>query len=428
MDGQVLAYALGLTTFTAVVFGLAPARGAARFDVVSSLKADHGGSTARQTMRRTLVGAQVAVSTALLLWSGLFVRSLERIHDVNPGFDATGVLLATVTFDRGPARENAEILTALQQRVRNSGAVQAAGLASIVPLAMSGREEFDVSIADAAGGTQRKSVFANRLAPGWFGTVRIPLFAGRDFSWDDRDGAPRVAIVNETLARRFWNGDALGKQVVHNRRTLEVVGVVRDSKYWTLGETIAPTLYLPFRQGDAQAMTLHVRTADPRAATRVILAEMQQLAPGLSVHIESMTEAVAVAVRPAQFGAAATAAFGTVAILLSVVGVYGLVSFSVLQRRREIGVRKALGATTGDIGVMIVGNMARLTGAGLAIGTGIGAVGAVALRSFLFGVSPVDPMTVAGAVAIVATSALAASGIPALAASRVDPAVTLRDT
>jgi predicted permease len=428
MDARVLAYALGLTTFTAVVFGLAPARGAARFDVVSSLKDDHGGSTARQTMRRTLVAAQVAVSTALLLWSGLFARSLGRIHEVDPGFDPTGVLLASVTFDREPAQGGAHVLTELHQRVRNSSGVRAAGLASIVPLAMAGREEFDVSIADAAGGTTRKSVVANKLGPGWFDSVRIPFVAGRDFTWDDREGSPRVAIVNETLARRFWNGDALGKQIVHNRRPLEVVGVVRDSKYWTLGETIAPTLYLPFRQAPAHNVTLHVRTVDQRATTAAILAEMRQLGPDLYVEIAPMTEAVAVAVRPAQFGAAATGAFGTVAILLSVLGVYGLVSFSVVQRRREIGVRKALGATTSDIGLMIVGNMARLTGAGLAIGIGIGVPGAVALRGFLFGVSPLDPMTVAAAIAIVTTSALAASGIPALAASRVDPAVTLRDS
>ena len=427
MDARVLAYALGLTTLTAVVFGLAPARGAARFDVVSSLKDDNGGAAARQRMRRTLVAAQVAVSTALLLWSGLFARSLGRIHEVDPGFDPAGVLLASVKFDREPAQGDAHVLTELLQRIRNAGGIQAAGLSSIVPLAMAGREEFDVSIVDAAGGATRKSVLANRLSPGWFDTVRIPFVAGRDFTWDDRDGAPRVAIVNETLARRFWNGHALGKQIVHNRRPLAVVGVVRDSKYWTLGETIAPTLYLPFRQAPAHGMTLHLRTADQRGATAAILARMQQLAPDLYVEIEPMSETVAVAVRPAQFGAAATAAFGTIAMLLSVLGVYGLVSFSVVQRRREIGVRKALGATGSDIRLMIVGNMARLTGAGLAIGIGIAVPGAIALRGFLFGVSPLDPITVAAAVAIVTTSALAASGIPALSASRVDPAVTLRD-
>jgi predicted permease len=427
-DVRVLTYALGLTIITAVVFGFAPARRAARFDVMSSLKDDSGGSTARQNFRRTLVVAQVAVSAALLLWSGLFVRSLGRIHDVDPGFDASGVLLASVTFERESAQEGARILQELQQRVRNSGAVQSAGLATIVPLAMAGREEFEVSIADAAGGTSRRRVLANRLAPGWFETVRIPLVSGRDFTWNDREGSARVAIVNDTLARQFWNGEALGKQILNGRQTIDVVGVVQDSKYWTLGETVAPTLYLPLHQGPARSVTLHARTADPRTTTRVILDELARLAPGLPVEIELMREAVAVAVRPAQIGAAATGAFGILAILLSALGVYGLVSFFVAQRMREIGVRKALGAGTKDIVMMIVGSTARLMGLGLAIGLGLGALGAVALGGFIFGVSPMDPATVAADIAIVTLAAVAASALPALAASRVDPVVTLRQS
>ena len=426
-DARVLAYALVLTICTALIFGLTPARRAARFDVVSSLKDDSGGSTARQRLRRTLVVTQVAVSAALLLWSGLFIRSLTRIHDVDPGFDPAGVLLASVTFDREAAEAGIEMLAELQQRVRASGVVEAAGLASIVPLAMAGREEFEVSITEASGGTGRRRVLANRLAPGWFDTVRIPLLAGRDFTWNDRGGSPRVAIVNDTLAREFWKGDALGRQILNGREALEVVGVVRDSKYWTLGETVAPTLYLPLRQGIAGFVTLHARTTDPRATTRVVVEEMQRLAPAQPVEIELMSEAVAVAVRPAQIGAAATGAFGALAMLLSALGVYGLVSFFVAQRRREIGVRKALGARTQDIIVMILGSVARMTGLGLAIGLGLGALGALALRGFIFGVSPLDPATVAMDVAIVLLAVLAASGVPALVASRVDPVGALRD-
>jgi predicted permease len=426
LDLRVLAYATAVTVFTALIFGLAPARGAARFDVIASLKEDHGGSTGRHALRQTLVGAQVAMATALLLWSGLFGRSLTRARDVDPGFDPAGVLLATVTFDRESPQEIANILGALQQRVRESGA-DAAALATIVPLAMSGREEFDVAITDAAGALSRRSVVANRLSAGWFATVRIPFVAGRDFTAGDREGSPRVAIVNDTLARQFWNGAALGKQIVHNRQVLEVVGVVRDSKYWTLGETAAPALYLPMLQGTPRSVTLFARTADQRTTTRVILADLQRLAPELPADIQPMTEAVAVALQPAQIGAVTTGAFGLVAILLSVLGVYGLVSFAVVQRRREIGVRKALGATASDIGRMIVGSVARLTAAGMAIGLVAGSLGAIALRGFLVDVSPVDPTTVAADLALVTIAALVASGIPALTASRVDPVATLRD-
>jgi putative ABC transport system permease protein len=173
-------------------------------------------------------------------------------------------------------------------------------------------------------------------------------------------------------------------------------------------------------------MTLHVRTADARGTTRLIVAELQRLAPGRSVDIEQMTDAVGAAIRPAQVGAAATGALGIVAMLLSALGVYGLVSFLVVQRRWEIGVRKALGARTRDIVLTTMQSTAGLAGLGTVLGIGIGVSGALALRGFIFGVSPMDSATVAADVAIVMATALAASALPALTAARVDPAVTLR--
>jgi predicted permease len=421
MDLRILVYATAVTALTAVLFGLAPAQRAAGFDVVASLKDDNGGSIGRQRMRRILVGAQVAMSTALLLWSGLFGRSLGRMQHVDPGFDPSGVLLATMTFERGSSPQVNSIVTSIPQRVRDSGAVESAGLSTIVPLAMSDREEFDVTFADSTGAMVRRPVLANRLSPGWFATMRIPLVAGRDFTGTDRDGAPRVAIVNETLARQFWNGDALGRRIVHNRQSLDVVGVVRDSKYWTLGETAAPALYLPVLQGSPRTVTVFARTTDRGSTTAVIQREVQRVAPELAVEIRPMDEAVAVALRPAQIGAAATGTFGVVAILLSGLGVYGLVSFAVLQRRREIGVRQVLGATPKDIAVLIVGTMARLTAAGITMGLAAGALGAMALRGFLVGVTPLDPVTVALDVAVVTIAALLACGPAALRASRTDP-------
>jgi len=425
-DGRVLIYTLGVTIVTIVATGLAPARRAARFDVMAAIKDGHDGATARQRLRRALVVTQVAATTALLVWSGLFVRSLDRVTEVHPGFDPAGVLLTTVTFDRDTAQAGPDVLTALQQRVAESRGVQSAGLASIVPLAMTGREEFDVGVGDASGATSRRRVFANRLGPGWFETVRIPFVAGRDFTWADREGAARVVIVNQTLAHQFWNGAALGQQVVLNRQRLDVVGVVRDSKYWTLGETVAPIVYLPFRQGQPRDMTLHVRTVDPAGTSQSILAEMQRLAPDRAIEIETMSSAVAGAIRPAQIGAAATTAFAILAMLQSALGVYGLVSFLVSQRLREIGVRKALGASTRDVVRLIAHSVARLTAAGLAAGITGGLLGAMTIRGFLFGVSPLDPVTVVSAIAIIGMTALAASVLPARSAVRVDPAAMLR--
>ena len=427
LDARVLAYAAVLTIATTLVFGLAPARGASRFDVVSSLKDLYAGSTGRQRLRRTLVVGQVAASAALLLWSGLFVRSLAHITDVDPGFDPQGVLLAGVAVERGSEARVQDVLMELQRRVRESPGVQSAGISKIVPLSMRGREEFYVAITEPSGQISPRRVMANALTPGWFATMRIPFVSGRDFTFEDRDGAPRVVIVNETLARQFWNGNALGKRMFQDRQPVQVIGVVRDSKYFTLGETIAPTVYLPLQQHPSWEVTLHARTADPAATAAVVVREMQRLAPEVAIEIEPMTEAVAVAVLPARIGAAATAAFGVLAIFLSALGVYGLISFAVVQRTREIGVRKALGATTTDIVRVIVGGSARLTVTGLACGLGAGLLGGLALRGFIFGVSPFDMITFVGAAVVVMAAALLASAVPAMAAARVDPMITLRD-
>ena len=424
---RVLTYTLGLTTLTSIMFGLAPARRAARFDLVSSLK-DDSGSTSSQKLRHGLVVAQVAMCSMLLVWSGLFVRSLGHINEVNPGFDPTGVLLASLELERGSVddRTGEQIFVEFQQRVRESPGVQAVGMSAVVPLALTGREEFSVSI-DGTGGETRHRVFGNRLTPGWFDTVRIPLVVGRDFTWDDREVAPGVVIVNETLARRLWSGDALGKRLTYGKKSLQVIGVARDSKYRTLGETIAPTVYQPLLQAYMWQMTLHVRTADMKATTDVINREVRRLAPDAVVDIEPMTRAVSVAVVPAQIGAAATGACGVVAMLLSALGVYGLVSFVVVQRTREVAIRRAIGARTLDIVRLIVGGYVGFTALGLVIGLGVGALGAAALRGFLTGVTPIDPWTLAAVASVVMTAALTASALPALRATHVDPLITLRD-
>ena len=363
----------------------------------------------------------------MLIWSGLFVRSLSRITDVNPGFDPSGVLLAGVVLERGVEERGTDIMADLQRRVSESPGVRSAGLAKIIPLSMRGREEFYVAIAESSGEVTPRRVTVNTLSPGWFETVRIPFVAGRDFTWTDRPGTQRVVIVNETLARQFWNGDAVGRQILDNRQPVQVIGVVRDSKYSTLGETIAPTIYLPLLQRPSPDLALHVRTSDAKATGNTILREMQRLAPEIAVEIEPMSEAVAVAMLPARVGAAATTGLGALAMALSALGIYGLVSFAVVQRTREIGVRKALGARTRDIVGVVVGSTARLIVTGLAGGIGVGVLGGVALRGLIFGVSPLDAVTLVGTAAVVLVSALVASALPAIAAARVDPMITLRD-
>lgn len=429
LDRRVLVYVLGLSTATSVFFGLLPARSALRVDVVSSLKTDSSGSLERQRLRRLMVTAQVAICSALVIWSVLFLRSLGKVQAVDPGFDATDVVLATVELDRGAidAERGDRILTEWTQHIGASAGVRSAALANVVPLALTGQEEFDVSMPHDAAGTRRR-VVANRLTPGWLATLNIPIVAGRDFTWNDRKDSPAVAIVNETLSRQFWQGGALGQRLLYGGRSLEIIGIARDSKYRTLGEDTRPLVYLPLRQEYAHFVTLFARTSDRRATAAAMRSELQRLLPDGEVTVEFMDEAISVAVLPARIGATATGIFGAIAVALAVCGVYGVVSFSVIQRTREIAIRRAVGATAADIVRLVLRHHAALIGIGLGIGVAAGAVGAALLRSFLTGVGPTDPIALGAALTLVAASALVASAIPAVRATHVDPMAALRDT
>ena len=243
LDRRMLIFTLALSLLTAVLCGLAPARRATRMSVIPALK-DDDPLPHRQRMRSWLVVGQVGLSCALLLWGGLFVRSLSNAQDIDVGFEPAGVVLGHLQFDEETTKAGAlePVLAELQAQIQAIPGVQSQGLAKIVPLALMGREEMRMRLDTQPPDQKGPMVLVNRVTPGWFRTVRIPLLAGRDFSQDDRAGSPGVVIVNETAARQFWNGDAIGKRI--DKR--EVVGVVRDSKYWTLGETIRPLVYTAF--------------------------------------------------------------------------------------------------------------------------------------------------------------------------------------
>jgi len=405
-----------------VIFGLIPARRSSRIELVPALKDDAG--VRRQRLRSMLVIGQIALCSLLLAWAGLFVRSLERAVRVDPGFDPNGVLVADVDLGDMPdkARRTEALIVDLQPRLEQLPGVESAGVSLVVPLALTGREEFRVTL--PAPSTERPWVKGNRLTPGWFRTLRIPLVAGRDFTWADRTGAPGVAIVNETLARLLGPGSAVGQRLTSP--DVEIVGVVADSKYWTIGETIAPTIYRPFLQTPGGGPFIHIRTSNLTATAQALRLELRRLVPGVAPDIKPMTAAVAVATMPARVGAIFTGGFGVIAALLAILGIYGLVSFSVTQREREIAVRKAIGADTREIVRLIVGGSAVLAAVGLAAGLGFAVLGGQMLRGLIVEVSPSDPLTLAGVIAIVMASALAASAVPALRAARVDPLISLR--
>jgi putative ABC transport system permease protein len=270
----------------------------------------------------------------------------------------------------------------------------------------------------------------NTVTPGYFGAIRIPLVAGRDFTWRDRAEAPGVAIVNQAAARRFWNGNAIGQRIdvpgQNDRwRTVEVVGVVRDSKYWTLGEAVQPTLYTPYAQG-LNGNTLAVRTTNMEGTAAALRAELRRRAPDRPVELQRMSDAVAIAVLPARIGALVTTAFAAVAMFLAVMGIYALVAFGVALRLREIGIRKAVGARTRDIAGVLLAGSAPPVLAGLVLGIAAGSLIAFSFGGLVVGVPPYDPAVLAAVTAVVSGTSLAAGFVPAWRAARVDPLVALR--
>jgi putative ABC transport system permease protein len=433
LDLRVLLYSLVVSCGAALIFGLAPARRAAAGSLTAALK-DEAGASGRQRLRHALVIGQVAVCSALLLWGGLFTRSLANVGSIDPGFDPDGVLLADLPISdlAGGATDESARESAVREfheRALAMPGVRAVGMGFVVPLALFSREEYGVRI-DTPGAEPRAGrVVANTVTPGFFGAIRIPVISGRDFTWRDRQGAPPVVIVNQTAARRFWNGSAVGRrlQIPDDDRwmTVDVVGVVGDSKYWTLGEEIAPTVYTPYSQRFS-GNTLFVRTTDMPAAAGALRAELRRRAPNQPIEVQPMTASIGVAIMPARVGAIVTTTFGVVAMLLSVMGIYGMVAFSVAQRRREIGIRRAIGARARDIVRVVIGGSLARAVAGLAIGIGAGCLLAQAFRGFIVNVSTADPLTIAAVLAAVTGVTLAASTLPALRASRIDPLATLR--
>jgi putative ABC transport system permease protein len=423
LDRRILAYTCVLSLATAVLSGLAPARRATRLDVIPALKED-APPPRRQRLRQALVIGQVAISCVLLMCGGLFVRSLANAHRVEPGFDPAGVLVINLPLEEEAARSGdiLPVVERLQSAVQRIPGIQSQSLATVVPLALMDREEYYVRTETDPTTERGRYVMANRVAPGYFQTLRIPVIAGRDFTAGDRVGAPRVVMVNETLARQFWNGNALGRRL----DDAEVIGVVRDSKYWTLGETIAPTVYNAFAQQPEPYVKLLIRTGNPAALSKALMTEIARVAPDLSPTAKPMLEAVGAALLPAQIGAVATSGFGLLGALLTMMGIYGLVAFTVAQRHKEIGIRRAIGATTSDIARLVVRSSLVPVGAGLVLGLTAGVLGAFALGGFIVGVSPADPLTIAGTASIVIGTAIAASMRPTLTASRIDAAAVMK--
>jgi predicted permease len=428
LDYRIFLFSIAASLLTVVLFGLAPALQTTRPDVNAELK-----DTTRPVrmrgfrfnLRSGLVVIQVALSLACVIGAALMLRSSHAGSTGDPGFRREGVFsvginLSTIRDRRAHARFYQEATRA----VASLPGVERVALAGLVP--MNGTNS-QATIRMPWGKT---SPDINEVGAGYFALLDIPVKRGREFTDVDRDSSPLVAVVNETMAQRAWQGDAVGKSfVVDNTNQLfQVVGVVGDLRHRSFAEEPIPMVYFCVAQRSRPAMTLHVRTAVPprviAPAVQKVLHEVDRSA-GVTL-AETMSEYVDRVTLPQRLSAAGAIATGGLELTLAVMALYGVISFAASQRRREIGLRMALGATRESVIGLIMREGLVLTGVGVVLGVGIALVGAAGLGSMLIGVGPADPLSFGGAALLLLLVGAAASYIPARSAASVDPSTALR--
>jgi len=439
LDWRVLAFTALLTLLTGVAFGLLPALRATGGALHASLKAGgRGGSrgAGHHRLSSALVAGEIALAVVLVSAAGLLVRSFQELRRVDPGFRTERVIAARISPPKqryaDAARQRA-FYTGLLQRVAALPGVESAAAVNQLPL-RGGVYGLAIRVEGKFEDMRRTLPMADHyqiVTPGYLQTMGIPLLRGRWFTDADREGAPDVVVVSESMARHFWPGeDPIGRRIGYPwpSEWLTVVGVAGDVKQDSLSGAAGMTVYRPLFQAPASAMTLVARTtADPVALAAGLRAAVAEADPDVPVSdVSTMAQVVAASVAKPRFTMFLLAAFAAVALALGAVGIYGVMSYAVSLRTREIGVRMALGATPRDALGMVVRQGALLTAAGV----GVGVVGALAatrvLAGLLYGVTPTDPLTFVAVPVVLAAIALAATYLPARRATQVDPTVALR--
>ncbi|HYO91474.1 MAG TPA: FtsX-like permease family protein, partial [Pyrinomonadaceae bacterium] len=436
LDYRVLTFTCLASLVTGVLFGLLPALQATKVDLQSALKGEtSGGSPGRSLLKSGLIVLQVSLSLVLLVAGGLMLRALQRAQTLALGFEPKNALEASFDlrlqgYDR---TRSLEFHKRLLKRVRAMPGVQSAGLVDLAPVDLHFSRGSVFIEGQSVERAKAPVAMTSRVGPGYFQAIGTPLVRGRDFNEQDDEKAPLVAIINETFARRFWPGeDPIGKRFQLGRADqppVQVIGVVADGKYAGLNESPQPYVSRPLSQAYSGAVTLIVRSdGDPQKLLPLIRSELQQLDPHLPLSSSKLlTERLAMPLLPVRVAAAVLSSFGLLALALAAIGIYGVMSYTVSRRTREIGVRVALGAQASDVLRLILrqGMVPPL------VGVALGILAALALtqllRSLLFGVSSSDPLTYAGVSALLSLVALLACYIPARRAARVDPMVALRD-
>ena len=434
VDGLVIGFAALVACGSGLIFGFVPALQSSRGDLVPGMKEASPRGAARGRLRSALVVAQIAVSLLLLVGAGLMTRSLEAARRADPGFDATHV--ANIALDLKLNRYDEERGHAFYRRLlsaaREDAGVESASLAAYLPLSVTGTRELRV---DVDGHLPRPdedmSFMGNIVGPDYFRTLRIEMVAGREFEERDDETAEPVAIVNATLAERFWGGapDAVGKRIrVSEGDWRKVIGVASDIKYSQINEPSRPYVYVPFFQSYRSGMILHTRGPAPvETMVEQARAHVAALDPDLPIlFARPMIERTSAALIFLNFAATMLFIFGVAGMALSALGTYGLVSYTVKQSTHEIGIRMALGATSAAVVRAFLGRGLRLGALGAALGI-IGALGVGRLLgSVMFGVSATDAASFTIALAVVLGGVILATIFPAWRAARINPLTALR--
>jgi predicted permease len=422
LDGRVLGFTLGLSLLTGILFGLWPAirAGSSRLAAGARVTTVRAGSL--------LVGVEAALAVVVLAGAGLFLRSLQNAYRIDPGFETER--LAMLSFNLATQGYNAargqEFHRQTLEKVQAISGVQAAAVASNPPLGFG-----FMRTVFGEGQQQGTLIITNAVTPRYFETLGIPVLQGRGFTDQDREAAPPVVVINQTMARRYWPGEpAVGRRVrfFGNEQWVEVVGVVRDAKYVTLGEKPQPYLYLSWWQNYSDNVTLQVRTAgDARAVLGSLRSQVQALDRNLPLtNLTTIGDALNQALWAARMGAGLLSIFGVLALVLAVVGIYGVTSYAVSRRQQEIGIRIALGAQAGDVLGLVVRQGMLPVVAGVAVGIIVALVAGRAAGRLLFDVPAADPATFGGVVVALGMVALGAAWIPGRRATKVDPVRALR--
>ena len=435
VDAPVLIFTLILSVVTGLVFGLVPAWQASRANLNESLKsttAATGASTSSHRLRDVLVISEMVLATVLLVAAGLLLRSVGKAEQAGAGYNTNHLTLAA--FDlRGSGYSDDRAIDyydRLLERVRAYPGVESASLERFVPLWFTGRSYSTARIEGyTAKPNEDMGIDLNIVGPDYFRTVQIPLVSGRDFSEQDRSGAPKVVIVNQSMANRFWPGqDATGHRVHIWSDWRTVVGVVRDIKYHRMNEPPESFIYFPELQADGTDANILVRSQLPPAT---VVSDVRAAAHSLDSKVQPLeTDTLDGLLKQSMFAnrtaASLASVLGVLGTLLAALGIYGVLSYSVSQRIREIGIRIALGAQRSHVLRLVVGHGLRLA----VLGAGLGVLAALAITrgmsSLLFGVSATDPLTLAIVLLTVTAVATLAAYIPARRAMRVDPMVALR--